>query len=331
MTNLCDIAPMVANIAILVSDRAQALDVTGPAAVFSAANDEVDDRPPYKLHILSSSGGPTETISGVALVSQPLSTLAPEAADTCLLVGHDEAGMKTLIKDTAMRDWLRAASQTARRWGSVCSGSVALAAWGLLEGKRASTHWAAAPRMARSYPGVVVDPDAIFTVDGNVWTSAGVTTGIDLSLAMVEADLGQDVAMRIARRLIVYMRRPGSQSQFSGPLQRQHGAANAYDELINWAKSNLGEPLSVEVLAARAGQSLRTFQRRFREQVGQSPASFIETLRLERAKALIGSGVALKIVASEVGYPSASQLTQVFRRRFGLSPSVWRTMHAQAL
>lgn len=322
---------MSKSIAILMSKRAQALDIVGPTAVFSAANNAVEGHPPYKIRILSTSGGVVETISGVTLMTEPLSSLKPQDVDTCLLVGHDEVGMAGLIRDQQMRAWVSAASRSARRWGSVCSGSVALAAWGLLHGKRASTHWAAAAQMAQLYPDVHVDADAIYTIDGSIWTSAGVTTGIDLSLAMVEADLGQDVAMQIARRLIVYMRRPGSQSQFSGPLRHQHGAANTYDELIEWAKANLDRSLTVEVLAGQAGQSLRTFQRRFREQVGQSPASFIETLRLERAKALIASGVALKTVAGEVGYPTASQLTQVFRRRFGLSPSVWRTIHAQAL
>lgn len=318
-------------ITILTSHRSQALDITGPAAVFSSANDLMPNNKPYKLEIVSPEGGAVETVSGVSLNTKPIASVRTNEIDTFLIAGHDETGTLALINNHKARDWTIAVAKSARRWGSVCSGSFALAAWGLLDGRRAATHWSGADILASSYPNVDVDAEAIYVTDEKVWTSAGVTAGIDMSLAMVEADLGQEVAVQIARRLVVYMRRPGSQSQFSGPLQYQHEAASAYGDLIDWAKGQLNQDLTVRALAERAGQSLRTFQRRFRQQTGQSPAACIEALRLERAKALIGADVPLKMVAHEIGYPSASQLTSVFRRRFGLSPSVWKTMHTQAL
>ncbi len=319
---------MTKTIALLASDGAQVLDITGPAAVFSGANTALPERMPYTVRTLSPAGGLIETMSGIALHTETIEAVAPSAIDTLLVCGHDRAGTQALNANRAARDWTRAVAGRARRWGSVCSGAFALAHWGLLDGKRAATHWANSDELAARYGQVRVDRNALYVVDGKTWTSAGVTAGIDMSLAMVEADLGADVAAEIARHLVVYLRRPGSQSQFSRVLQRQCEAASPYGDLIAWAGVNLGHNLTVEALADKASQSLRTFQRRFAQSMGRSPAGFIEDLRLERAKALIGAGVALKTVASDIGYASASRLTSVFRRRVGLSPSVWKAVHA---
>ena len=315
-------------ITLLASTGVQVLDVTGPAAVFSAANDARPEREPYLVRTVSPTGGLIETMSSVSLQTIAVADVAPADVDTLLVTGHNREEMKALIRHRGTRDWTCAVTRTARRWGSVCSGSFALAAWGLLDGKRAATHWANTDELAARYSDVSVDPDALYVVDGKTWTSAGVTAGIDMSLAMVEADLGADLAAEIARRLVVYLRRPGSQSQFSRALQRQSAAASPYAELIAWAEANLDGDLSVETLAGRAGQSLRTFQRRFADATGRSPAAFVEDMRLERAKALMVAGVALKTVASDIGYPSASRLTSTFRRRVGLSPSVWKAVHS---
>ena len=315
-------------ITLLASHGAQVLDITGPAAVFSGANTALPERMPYIVRTLSPTGGLIETMSGVALHTEAVDTVAPDAVDTLLVSGHDRTGMQALSASRSARAWVHEVAGMARRWGSVCSGAFALAYWGLLDGKRAATHWANSDELAARYSNIRVDADALYVVDGKTWTSAGVTAGIDMSLAMVEADLGADVAAEIARHLVVYLRRPGSQSQFSRALQRQSAAASPYADLIAWAGANLYGDLSVETLAGRAGQSLRTFQRRFTDTTGRSPAAFVEDMRLERAKALIVAGVALKTVASDIGYPSASRLTSTFRRRVGLSPSVWKAVHS---
>lgn len=318
---------MAKHVTLLAGHGAQVLDITGPAAVFSAANDARPDRPPYQVDVASPDGGLIETISSVALNSKAIGEIDPKRVDTMLVAGHQRPGMLALIRDKRAKEWTCSVSETARRWGSVCSGSFALAAWGLLNGKTATTHWANITELAERYPSTDVDPDALYVTDGHIWTSAGVTAGVDMSLAMVEEDLGTDIAAEIARRLVLYLRRPGGQSQFSTPMKRQCDAATPYDDVIRWAKANLHTSLSITVLAEKAGQTTRTFQRHFKARLGQSPAAYIETLRIERAKALIQSDVKLKTVAADLGYTSASQLTSVFRRRVGLSPSVWKTMH----
>ncbi|MFC3227580.1 GlxA family transcriptional regulator [Marinibaculum pumilum] len=322
---------MTRQIVLLAARGAQVLDATGPAAVFSAANDGRAERggspPSYQVILASPAGGAVETISSVTLQTAALADVDPAGVHTCLVAGHDRDGMQALIADRGARDWVLQAAAQAPRWGSVCSGAFALAAWGLLDGRRAATHWGVTEEMARGYPKVAVDADSLYVTDGPVWTSAGITAGIDMSLAMVEADLGARIAATIARRLVVYLRRPGSQAQFSDALKRQCAAATPYAELIDWAEANLATDLNVERLAERAGQSLRTFQRRFAAATGRSPAAFVEDLRIDRAKMLIASGVALKVVAGDVGYPDAGRLSTAFRRRMGLSPSVWRAMH----
>lgn len=318
---------MTQRVVLFFSDGAQALDVTGPASVFGGANTAVQGGPPYEIVVASPSGGMISTISGVPLGSQAISAIPPESVDTLLVAGHDRDATIQLLKNRKARDWVRAVSRHAGRWGSVCSGAFLLAAWGLLSGKSAATHWSVTDELAERFPDVQVDADALFVVDGKIWTSAGVTAGIDMSLALVEADLGKEIALTIGRHLVVYLRRPGSQSQFSSSLKKQCDVSPKYNELITWASTHLKETLTIDALASRMGQSPRTFQRHFTNDVGRPPAIVIEDLRLEQAKALIAHGVSLKVVADEVGYSSSSQLTAVFRRRFGVAPSVWKTMH----
>lgn len=318
---------MSKRVVLLAAAGVQALDVTGPASVFSAANDIHSGDPYYEIVVASPEGGLIQTVSGVALGSQPIADIAPNTVDMLLVAGHDRRGSEALIANQAAGSWVTAIAHTARRWGSVCSGAFPLAGWGLLQGKKATTHWSATDELAELFPDIEVDQDLIYVVDGNLWTSAGITAGIDMALAMVEEDLGPAVATEVARHLVVYLRRPGHQSQFSSSLQNQSTAASPYSALLTWAATHLGEDLSVNGLAERAGQSPRTFQRRFAEQVGQTPAAVIEDLRLDRAKTLIASDVPLQTVAEEIGYASASQLTSTFRRRLGVAPSVWKAMH----
>ena len=300
----------------------QLLDVTGPAAVFGAAN-EARTQPFYDLAIVSPDGGAVTTNSGVAIESRRIGG----QPDT-LLVAGGSLGLKAAMKRDDVRRWLRAAAPRARRFGSVCTGAFVLAAAGLLDGKRVATHWASCERLASNFPAVEVDPDSLYVVDGKLWTSAGVTTGIDMALALVEADLGAAMANLIARHFVLYARRPGYQSQFSPLLQAQTAAEAPFAALIDWMQDNLDQSLDVPTLAVRAGLSERSFYRKFTEATGKTPAHFVEALRLDAARTLLTQGLPLKAIAGEVGLRSSARLGQAFERRFGMAPSLFREMHA---
>lgn len=312
-------------IVILAYDTVQVLDVTGPAAVFGAANDEVANA--YEVVVASPGGGEIVTNCGVRLGTTGLKRIDPARIGTLLIAGGDERGLRDLIRNTKAREWALKAARFAKRAGSVCTGSFAWAAWGLLDGKRAATHWKSAGELARRFPAIEVDARALYVEDGRFWTSAGITTGIDMSLAMVERDLGSAVAASVARRIVLHARRPGHQSQFSTLLEAQDGGD--YAPLIDWMADNLGETLDVEALATRAGQSPRTFHRRFTAATRKTPAAFVEALRLDRARTLLGEGAALKRVAQISGFGSAERLTKAFTRAFGVAPSTWRAIHAR--
>ena len=226
--------------------------------------------------------------------------------------------------------WLRRACARARRYGSVCTGAFALAACGLLDGKRVATHWEATAILGRKHPAIEVDANALYVEDGRVWTSAGVTTGIDMCLALVARDLGDAVANAIARRLVLYARRPGYQSQFSTVLAAQEKADSPFAALVDWIRTHLDDALDVAALAERAGMSPRTFHRRFTDALGETPARFVETLRLDHARALLQTSLALKTVAAQTGYATPGLLSKAFARRFGVSPGLFRALHEQA-
>jgi len=312
------------HIVLVAFHGAQVLDVTGPAAVFAAANDELP-APAYKLSIASPGGGTIMTSSHVGIATEPLAAIEGPL-DTLLIAGGSDEGLQQLTRDRAARDWVRRAVPTARRYGSVCAGVFALAAWGLIDGRRVATHWRAVDDLRRLYPALNVDAQALYVEDGPLWTSAGITTGIDMSLALVERDLGSAVATNVARRLVLYARRPGHQSQFSPLLEAR--AAGDYADLIEWIGANVALPLDVEALAARAGQSVRSFHRRFTAATGRTPAAFVEARRLEFARSLLETGAPLKRVAAEAGFGSAERLTRAFTRVFGVAPSTWRAVHA---
>jgi transcriptional regulator GlxA family with amidase domain len=324
----------VRQVALLAFDGVQVLDVTGPAAVFGAANDaavHLTGRPFYRLHILSPQGGHVTSNCGLALVTAPLAGLKPGALDTVLVAGGSKRGLQALAQDAAAQAWLRRACARARRYGSVCTGAFALAACGLLDGKRVATHWEATDILGRTYPDVEVDANALYVEDGRTWTSAGVTTGIDMCLALVARDLGDAVANAIARRLVLYARRPGYQSQFSTVLVAQEKADAPFAALVDWIRAHLDDVLDVASLAARAGMSPRTFHRRFTDALGETPARFVETLRLDHARGLLQTTLALKSVAAQTGYPTPAQLSKAFARRFGVSPGLFRAMHRDGL
>lgn len=317
--------PKPHRIALLAYEGCQLLDVTGPAAVFGAAN-EGRERPAYELEIVSPDGGPVTSNCGVALMSNRVG----KRYDTLLVAGGSR-GLKALMAREDVRRWLRRVAPRTRRFGSVCTGAFVLAAAGLLDGRRVATHWASCQRLADRFPAVTVDADALYVVDGKVWTSAGVTTGIDMALALVEADLGAATANLIARHFVLYARRPGYQSQFSPLLEVQTEADAPFARLIEWMQAHLDEPLDVPALAARAGLSERSFYRKFVEATGKTPAHFVEGLRLDAARTLLAKGMPLKAIAGRVGLRSSARLGQAFERRFGMAPSLFREMHAASV
>ncbi|WP_028226848.1 GlxA family transcriptional regulator [Paraburkholderia ferrariae] len=287
----------------------------------------------YRITVASLEGGVLPTFVGLPIVTERLDTLAADAIDTLIVPG-------TPIDDTTplqagLVDWIAANAPRARRVASVCTGAFYLAAAGLLDGRRATTHWRNAAALGRRFPKVDIDPDPIFIRDERagrvVWTSAGVTAGIDLSLALIEEDCGHDVAMHAARRLVVFMKRPGGQAQFSEALAAQTSAGGTFDALHGWMAANLHTELSVERLAEAANMSPRTFARRYADEVGRTPARTVSAMRVEAAAhALVQSRQPLKRIAADCGFGSEQNLRRAFERRYGVLPLEYRTRFAAA-
>lgn len=305
------------------------LDVSGPGAVFSGANRALGGAAPfYGIELVSGQGGPVASSSGIVVETRRIDALSMPAVDTLLVVGAEREPLLRAMADPALRQALAPLAGTAGRWGSICSGVFVLAVLGLIDGRRVATHWDACAPLAGAFPKVVVDPDSLYVVDRSLWTSAGVTTGIDMALAMVASDLGAKIAGEVAKRLVLYARRPGYQSQFSPVLQAQARADSPFGDLIAWIQDHLQEPLDVPALAARAGLAERTFHRKFVAATGVTPARYVETARLDAARMLLSRGLSLKSVAVQVGLFPAARFADAFERRFGMSPRLFRDMHA---
>jgi transcriptional regulator GlxA family with amidase domain len=322
---------MTHRVAILVYPGFELLDATGPASVFSAANDMLrrNGRPAfYAVDSISAGGGHVASSSGVALQTRALARTPMKRVNTLLIAGASGGdSLRAAIAEPTLRRWVPRCAQAAERFGSICAGTFVLAAFGLLNGKRVATHWDACAPLAKAYPSITVDPDSIYVTDGRIWTSAGVTTGIDMALAMVGRDLDAALADQVAKWMVLYARRPGYQSQFSPLLRAQAKADNPFAELIDWLQSNLNLPLDVPGIAARARLSERNFHRKFLAATGETPAHFIETLRLDAARILLSRGLSLKAIAAQVGLSPASRLSAAFERRFGVKPRLFREMH----
>jgi len=313
--------PPIRRVLILAVDGVQSLDVMGPIETFCDANGLVPGT--YRIDVVGPARDGRITMSnGLKLGVDPLPE-PPPRHDTLVVAGGE--GARRASDDPALVDWIARASRRARRTTSICTGSYLLAAAGLLDGRRATTHWNYCAVLAQRYPEVDVDPDPLFVRDGNVWTSAGITAGIDLALALVEEDLGAEVALAVARLLVVFFKRPGGQSQFSGALAVQQASRPALRELQAWIAGHLDEDLSVAALADRAALSERSFSRAFRAEVGQTPAVYVESLRVERARALLEDGAqSLDAVARATGFSSPEVLRRAFHRRVGVSPAAYR-------
>jgi len=315
-------------VALVAYEGIQLLDVSGPASVFGLAND-VLGRAHYRVVLASDGGGLVTTGCGIALATVDVDDVAADRIHTLIVPGAEEGPLRRLAGNARFARWVTDAAQRATRFGSVCTGAFVLAHYGLLRERRVATHWAACHRLAAMAPDARVDADAIYVEDGALWTSAGVTTGIDMCLAMVERDAGADVANTIAQRLVLQSRRAGFQSQFSPALRAQAGAGDAprFASLIAWMADNLAGRLDVPRLAERVAMSERSFHRKFVALTGQTPAAFVEALRLERARQLLCLGITLKEVAARSGFSGTQQLCRAFERRFGMAPGVFRRMH----
>jgi transcriptional regulator GlxA family with amidase domain len=306
----------------------QLLDVTGPLEVFGRTARWLVEHGhrtdlAYTTEVVASRSGPLVSSSGVRLIAERAFTSVRGAVDTLLIAGG--RGAQAAAGDTSLIAWLRRAAPRARRVASVCTGPFILGAAGLLDGRRATTHWDACDALSRRYPRIKVDPNPIFTRDGHIYTSAGVTTGMDLALAMVEDDLGRHVALQVARRLVMFLRRPGSQSQFSVNLSVQQADREPLRDLQGWIADRLSEDLSVGALAERVAMSPRHFARVFTEGVGATPARYVELLRVEAARRrLEESSDSVDVIASTCGFGTAESMRRAFMKVIKVSPTAYR-------
>ncbi len=314
-------------VVIPIFPRLQSLDAVGPGQVFGSAN-QMLGREAYRVKFVAAKPGTITTSAGFALAADSLRSVPPKSIDTLVIPGGDEKGIRDALADKHFMDWIGVAAKNARRACSVCSGAFLLAATGTLKGKRVATHWSATTDLQQNFPDLDVDPEAIYINEGKCWTSAGVTTGIDMSLALVEQDFGRDIAMAIARQLVVYLRRPGHQTQFSTTLVAQSTKDSRLADLADWAERNLDKRLDVETLADRANMSPRNFHRHCQAELGVSPAKFVESLRLDAARHLLEARTFdLAQVAARAGFSGSDHLIRAFERRFGVTPGVYREMH----
>jgi transcriptional regulator GlxA family with amidase domain len=318
-------------VAVLAFEGAQLLDVAGPVQAFASANEIVQETgvPAYRLVVISRRGGAITTTSGLPLVTQPLArAIGKSQIDTLILPGG--AGIHDAICDAKTVAWVRRQASYVRRIASVCTGAFLLAEAGLLTGRRATTHWKSHARLAQQYPDVEVDPDPIYIRDGHIWTSAGITAGIDLSLALIQEDLGRKVAMAVARHLVVFLNRPGGQSQFSAPLEAQTAAANGnapnrFAPLHDWIAENIAGDLRVERLAEQAGMSPRTFARIYTAKMGLTPARMVEKIRIEAVRrSLEETNMPVKKIAAVCGFGHEERLRRAFGRQVGTTPAEYR-------
>jgi transcriptional regulator GlxA family with amidase domain len=318
-------------VVVLAFEGVQLLDVAGPVQTFASANEIAKNASgtPYRIVVASRRGGPLSSSAGLPLLTQPVAAATRRAAiDTLIIPGGP--GVHAALKDARTVAWVRRQLALARRIASVCTGAFLLAETGVLAGRRATTHWKSCGQLQQLYPEVLVDPDPIYLHDGRIWTSAGITAGIDLSLAMIEEDLGRKLAMQVARHLVVFLNRPGGQSQFSAPLEAQAVAAdgnapNHFAPLHTWIAENLTGDLRVERLAEQARMSARTFARVYAARMGITPARMVERIRVEAVRRILEeSDMPIKRIASQCGFGQEDRLRRAFARQVGTTPAEYR-------
>ena len=315
-------------VAVIAFPPVQLLDVTGPVEVFALANDFAsgEGRPrPYAIEVVAPQAGAVASTSGIPIVATSLPTTRSQAPDTLLISGGP--GARSASTDGALMHRLLALCERSPRVGSICTGAYALAATGLLDGRRATTHWSHFEEFATRFPRVEVDRDALFVSDGKFHTSAGISAGIDSALALVETDLGRAMALEVAQALVVYLKRPGGQTQFSARLSQQASDEDAYHfaTLVRWMAAHLTKDLSVEVLADRVAMSPRNFARRFAEAMRMPPAKYVQAMRVDAAREMLTDGNRpIEWIAARCGFASADAMRAAFQRQLNIAPSDFR-------
>lgn len=311
----------------VIYHHAQILDITGPMEVFAQAN-EFLNRNVYELCLVSHTRGPVTMSSGLKLVAdldfadvtKPETDIRP---DTLLVAGGN--GSYTARHDPSLIEFIRQQRMIVRRIASVCSGTFILAQAGLLKGKRATTHWEVCERLALEYPDILVEPDKIYIRDGKLYSSAGVTAGIDLALALVQEDCGRETALHIAKQLVVFMKRQGGQSQFSSSLAQQSASRGILKETIEWIRSHPSKDLSVSSLARRSAMSERNFSRVFKREIGMTPGKFVEKMRVEfAAREMENSPDGFKQIAADCGFSNEEMMRKAFKRQLKVVPFAYR-------
>jgi transcriptional regulator GlxA family with amidase domain len=320
---------MAKTVAVLALPGVQLLDISGPLDVFAQANLEAG-RNYYLLRIVGCEAGPVHSSSGARVLPDLVAGHSEERFDTLLVAGAPHAHQLSLAP--GVMAWLRASALRARRYGSVCTGAFVLAATGLLDGRRVTTHWAAAEALVQAYPSITVDQDALYVRDGKLRTAAGVTAGLDLALSLVEEDLGRDIARRVAAQLVMFFKRPGGQLQFSRKGETHPAGRSVLQEVQRWVAANPGLRHNVSSLARHAGLSPRHFARLFHTETGTTPATWVEAARVSAARSLLESGTQTpKQVAADCGFANADTLRRAFFKHVGVTPAEYRRQHAHPL
>ncbi|MDR3489823.1 MAG: GlxA family transcriptional regulator [Bradyrhizobium sp.] len=309
-------------IAILALPGVQMLDVAGPLDVFAEANVQSGQKA-YVPRVVATTEGPIISCSGLRLLpDEVIGFDSPAVFDTLLIAGAPHLG--DVPADGRIIDWLRSSAPKSRRFGSVCSGAMLLAATGLVDGRRITTHWAVAERLAQAFPEVRIEVDALHVRDGPVRTAAGVTAGLDLALALVEEDLGRDIAKKVASQLVMFFKRPGGQLQFSRRGEANPVGRSALQEIQRWVIANPGIDTSLASLAARAGLSPRHLARLFRQEIGMTPTAWVENVRIDTARRMLEAGERPKQTAAACGFGDIDTFRRAFQRRTGVTPAEYR-------
>jgi transcriptional regulator GlxA family with amidase domain len=315
-------------IGIFIYDGVMALDAVGPADVFGLANIMCRQEDPnaaqqYDVCLVGSRKVPIRTGTGFRIAADLSLKEADPAFDTLIVPGgYDQRDAEAVLAIPEVCAWLRRSARQSRRVASICTGAITLAKLGLLNGRRATTHWAFCDRLVADFPTVDVEPDNLWIKDGKIYTSAGITTGMDLAVALVEEDLGRRFALELARVLVMFLKRPGGQSQFSSELISQLAAPDRLEDLVEWVRDHLDRPLTVEDLAQRSGMSARNFQRVFTQQCGMPPGKFIERLRVERARVIIeDTSLSMAEIARKSGFDSEQRMRRSFKRVLAINPT----------
>jgi transcriptional regulator GlxA family with amidase domain len=318
-------------VVFLAYDGMNLLDLAGPLQAFATANRIGQGNggvAMYETVVASARGGSVTSSAGLPVDTRAVATLEGMKIDTLISAGGCKGEEFFACPDLV--GWIAGKAANVRRLCSVCTGAFLLASAGQLSGRRVATHWAWADRLKRLHPEIEVDADALFVQDGAIWTSAGVTAGIDMSLALIEADVGHEIAIQTARQLVMFIKRTGGQSQFSTPLAAQTRDTGNFANLHAWISAHIDEDLSVARLATQSNMSLRTFVRVYTAAVGRTPAKTVEAFRMEAAcRALESTALPLKAICAQIGYPGEQNLRRVFLRNFGINPLQYRARFSE--